>query len=77
VLSSSEWKQQFSRLTCFAEGGSVPRVYYVDGHVNELAWDGSQWKHTDVTARAGGPSPVGIPTDVTAITGALPLPSVS
>jgi len=58
--------QRFSPLTCFAVGGSAPRVYYVDGHVNELAWDGTRWVHTDVTAHAVGPapSPVGLPTDL-------------
>jgi hypothetical protein len=47
-----------SPLTCFGLGGSSPRVYYVDGHVNELAWVGNRWVHSDLTALAGGPSPV-------------------
>jgi hypothetical protein len=47
-------------LACFAANGSEPRVYYEDGHVNELAWDGKEWRHTDLTSAAGGPSPVGL-----------------
>jgi hypothetical protein len=51
-------------LACFAAGGGgigeAPRVYYLDGHVNELAWDGRQWRHTDVTTLApDAPAPVG------------------
>lgn len=51
-----------SPLACFAAGeggiGEAPHVYYLDGHVNELAWDGRRWRHTDVTALAEGPSPL-------------------
>jgi hypothetical protein len=51
-----------SPLTCFAVDGSAPRVYYLDGHVHELAWGGRAWTHTDITAQAGGPSPVNSPS---------------
>ena len=47
-----------SPLTCYGVGGSDSRVYYVDGHVNELAWVGNTWVHSDITALGGGPSPV-------------------
>jgi hypothetical protein len=47
-------------MACYGVNNTDARVYYLgqdNGHVHELAWTGSKWQPSDLTARTGAPSP--------------------